>query len=135
MRKGEVEYQFRGSNQLFQTLEDPEVILSGPSETGKTIAVLYRLHQLCLKYPVQAVIVRKVAADLHSFTTLLLTSLLAAVSVAVLLAPTTYTAVYGWRRRATLRRKAEFMAFALEDSPMAFAVYDARPSTRRCSRA
>lgn len=40
-------------------------MLSGPAETGKTIAALHRLHCLCLDYPgAQCAIVRKVQADI-----------------------------------------------------------------------
>lgn len=45
---------------------DQEVILSGPSETGKTWASLHRLHRDMLRYPgAQAAIVRKTYQSMH----------------------------------------------------------------------
>ena len=55
-----------GARQLWQC-KSPEVILSGPAETGKTIASLHKLDALCWKYPnLQTVMVRKVYADIKS---------------------------------------------------------------------
>jgi phage terminase large subunit len=45
----------------------PEVILAGPSETGKTTACLHKLNALLWKYPgAQAVLVRKVRDTIYS---------------------------------------------------------------------
>ena len=53
-------FEFRNAAKRLQTCDAHEVIISGPSETGKTIAALARLHKLMCRYPgAQAVIVRK----------------------------------------------------------------------------
>src|SRR5690554_5706743 len=60
-------YRFRGAAKRFQTAwmrprgdGIAEVILSGPSETGKTLAALTLLRDLCWANPgLQAVLVRK----------------------------------------------------------------------------
>jgi phage terminase large subunit len=58
-------YKFRGAALRLQTENAHEVILSGPSETGKTVAELYKLNQLANQYPgMQGVIIRKVRADM-----------------------------------------------------------------------
>jgi len=54
-----VEREFRGAAKEFQDLIAREVIIEGPSETGKTLAILTRIHKLALKYPIQVLIVRK----------------------------------------------------------------------------
>lgn len=52
--------EFRGGALTLQSCDAPEVIISGPSETGKTIASLTRLDRLMWQYAgAQAVIVRK----------------------------------------------------------------------------
>lgn len=44
---------------------DPEVILAGPSETGKTLAACYKSHLICSKYPgAQLALLRKVYGDI-----------------------------------------------------------------------
>lgn len=54
------QFEFRGGALKLQSCDEPEVILSGPADTGKTIAALSRLHRLCCENKgVQAVIVRK----------------------------------------------------------------------------
>jgi phage terminase large subunit len=58
-------YTFRGAALEFQAQAAPEIVLTGPSETGKTIAVLNRLHQVARAQPIQAVILRKFHVDLH----------------------------------------------------------------------
>ncbi len=56
---------FRGSGLAIQSLDAPEFIISGPSETGKTIAALARLHRLAQTYSrSQWAIVRKVRHDM-----------------------------------------------------------------------
>ena len=53
-------FEFRGAALELQTCDEPEVIISGPADTGKTIAGLSRLHRLMCEYPgAQGVIVRK----------------------------------------------------------------------------
>ena len=57
----------RGSNLRLQASTEPEIILSGPSETGKTIAALTHLDTLARATPHMAgAIVRKVRADMDS---------------------------------------------------------------------
>lgn len=59
-------YQFYGGNAAAIASTAQEVILSGPSETGKTLAILYLLNRLCYEYPgLQAAIVRKRQTDLY----------------------------------------------------------------------
>lgn len=58
---------FRGASLHLQSSEAQEIIISGPSETGKTIAALARIDMLCRQYrEVQAVIMRKVLNDTHN---------------------------------------------------------------------
>lgn len=53
-----------GAKQLWQC-RSPEVVLSGPAETGKTIGALHKMDALMWKYPgCQAAMVRKVYADI-----------------------------------------------------------------------
>ena len=42
---------FRGANADFIRSHAPEVILSGPAGTGKTLASLQKMHRCCIKYP------------------------------------------------------------------------------------
>jgi PBSX family phage terminase large subunit len=57
--------EFRGNALALQTRRDHELILSGPAETGKTFATVWRLHSLCRDNPnTQAVIIRKTLADI-----------------------------------------------------------------------
>jgi len=59
-------YQARGACQEFIYSREHETILSGPSETGKTLAACWKIHTLATKYHgSQIAIVRKVAADLQ----------------------------------------------------------------------
>lgn len=52
---------FRGAALALQTLDAPEWICAGPSETGKTFACLYRLDRLLATTPkAQAALIRKV---------------------------------------------------------------------------
>lgn len=58
--------KFYGGNKDFFYSRDPEVIVSGPSETGKTIAACYKYHILATMYPgLQGAIVRKVQASVY----------------------------------------------------------------------
>ena len=55
---------YGGARELWESTEHC-VILAGPSETGKTLAMLHLLDHLCWTYPkLRAVIVRKVRADM-----------------------------------------------------------------------
>lgn len=57
---------YGGGRELWNSTE-PRVILHGPAESGKTLAVLHLLDHLCWSYPnLQCAIVRKVAADMPS---------------------------------------------------------------------
>jgi len=63
-KKGGV--RFYGGNREFFYSRAPEVIVSGPAETGKTLTACWKLHLLALKYPgMQAAIVRKVQASVY----------------------------------------------------------------------
>lgn len=60
-----VRYDFYGGNAEMQALREQEVMLSGPADTGKTIACLYLLNQLCWKHEgIQCAIIRKEYASL-----------------------------------------------------------------------
>ena len=55
----------RGDNRVFLSAKEHEVILCGPSDTGKTFASCVKAHLICLRYPgAQGVIARKTAASL-----------------------------------------------------------------------
>lgn len=57
--------RFRGAALQAQTITDSEWIISGPAETGKTFASMYRLHRELSNTPnARATIVRKVRAAL-----------------------------------------------------------------------
>lgn len=58
-------WKFRGAAAELIEATDHQLICSGPAETGKTIACCLKVHKICLEYKnVQAVIVRKVRADI-----------------------------------------------------------------------
>ena len=58
-------FEFRGAALALQSDNAHEIIVSGPSETGKTVAALYKLNRLALENPgYQGVIVRKTRADM-----------------------------------------------------------------------
>ena len=60
-----VPYSFFGGNKRALLCRDPEVILSGPAETGKTLAQLFKLHMAAYRYPgAQLAIVRKRKTDI-----------------------------------------------------------------------
>lgn len=60
-----IEYKFYGQNLLFYQCRESEFMLSGPAQTGKTIAGLALLNSLAWQYPnSQWAIVRKVRADM-----------------------------------------------------------------------
>lgn len=57
---------FRGSALIAQTMTAREWVLSGPSETGKTFAMLYYVHTMLCKYPnARATLLRKVRATVY----------------------------------------------------------------------
>lgn len=54
-----------GANREAFFCQEPEYILSGPAETGKTISCLYKIHILCLSFPnVRALLLRKTFSEL-----------------------------------------------------------------------
>jgi len=58
-------YEWRGGNAALIESRDPEVILSGPSDTGKSWAACYKAHMACREYPgAQGALIRQVAADI-----------------------------------------------------------------------
>ena len=58
-------YEWRGGNAALIESCAPEVIASGPSETGKSFAACYKTHMACREYPKsQRAVVRKVAASI-----------------------------------------------------------------------
>jgi phage terminase large subunit len=60
---------FRGGPAQMMESRAPEIVLSGPAGTGKSRAVLTKLHLAMLKYPgAKALIVRKTARSLGSTT-------------------------------------------------------------------
>jgi hypothetical protein len=65
-RRASSALSFRGAAQEAQEIQQSEWIISGPAETGKTFASMYRLHTLMQQYPkARAVIVRKVRMWLY----------------------------------------------------------------------
>lgn len=59
-------YKPRGGAAEFMYAKDPEVIIHGPAETGKTLAACWKLHILASKYAgMQASIVRKTQKSLY----------------------------------------------------------------------
>lgn len=57
---------FRGAALQIQSNEHGECIISGPSETGKTFAMLYAVHTMLMTYPkARATLVRKVRATIY----------------------------------------------------------------------
>lgn len=58
-------FEFRGAALEIQSLRLPEFVISGPSETGKTIAALHLCDTLARAHPgAQGALVRKVRADM-----------------------------------------------------------------------
>lgn len=57
--------RFRGANLEAQTTEEPEFVLAGPAGTGKSVAILARLHANAERYPgSRQLILRKTRASL-----------------------------------------------------------------------
>lgn len=56
---------FRGNNRAVQTAADREIVLTGPGGTGKSVALLTRLHRNAEQYPgSRQLIIRKTRASL-----------------------------------------------------------------------
>ena len=67
VRRGDYgfKYEFYGNNATIQTIREPEYILAGGRDTGKTMAWLYYLNQLAWNYPgCQLAIIRKEYASM-----------------------------------------------------------------------
>jgi PBSX family phage terminase large subunit len=57
---------YRGANADAIRSRDAEIIVSGPAGTGKTLAVLHKLHRCAIKYPgMRALIARKTRISLN----------------------------------------------------------------------
>ncbi len=62
-----VDLSFYGSNKDAVECGDSEVLLIGPAETGKTLAMLWKIHRLAFKYKdASLVILRKTLTSVHS---------------------------------------------------------------------
>lgn len=60
-----IEYNPRGAAVDIFLMRDPEIVLSGPAGTGKSYAILQKLHLIALKYPgVRLLMVRKTRRSL-----------------------------------------------------------------------
>lgn len=63
----EIPYSLYGGNREAFYCRDSEVILAGPADTGKTMALLTKLHLLAYKYPNAAIVIlRKQLTDVYS---------------------------------------------------------------------
>ena len=59
-------FTLRGGAKKLWLCKDREVMLSGPSETGKTVGALFKLHMLLLHFPgARATILRKTLTSLY----------------------------------------------------------------------
>lgn len=59
--------QFRGPMRQIFSCRDPEIVLSGPAGTGKSVALWHRLHAALIKYPgARALALRKTLTSLTS---------------------------------------------------------------------
>lgn len=59
-------YEFRGVAFTLQTAQDREIVLTGATRTGKSLAALYKLHRCALKYPgFRGLIIRKTRESLN----------------------------------------------------------------------
>jgi phage terminase large subunit len=64
-RLGAGGYVFYGANRELWHCREPEVVLSGPYETGKSLSALSKIHALCVKYPgCRVLLVRKLYSAL-----------------------------------------------------------------------
>src|SRR5579864_8274647 len=60
-----VKFSFRGHNADLISSRAPEIMLSGPAGTGKTLAAVYKLHRVAAKYPgARCLVVRKTRESL-----------------------------------------------------------------------
>lgn len=64
-----VRYEPRGAARALFKSRASEVLMAGPSGTGKSLACLFRMHLACLKYPgIRCLIARKTAVSLTRTT-------------------------------------------------------------------
>jgi PBSX family phage terminase large subunit len=62
----ETDYTPYGGNADLIYSHEPEVIIEGPAETGKTMAACWKSHLICLKYPgAQGAIIRKTQTSVY----------------------------------------------------------------------
>jgi phage terminase large subunit len=62
-----VDLSFYANNKAAIECQAPEVLLIGPAETGKTIALLWKLHRLAFKYPKASLVIsRKTLTSTYS---------------------------------------------------------------------
>lgn len=63
------EYHYRGANARIIASQEPEVMLEGPAGTGKSVAILHKIHKCARKYPgMRALIVRQSRESLTQST-------------------------------------------------------------------
>jgi hypothetical protein len=63
------EYRYRGANARIIASQEPEVMLEGPAGTGKSVAILHKIHKCARKYPgMRALIVRQSRESLTQST-------------------------------------------------------------------
>jgi phage terminase large subunit len=78
-------YEFRGDNAALFTCHAPQAILSGPADTGKTVAACTKLHWNCQKYPgSQHSMVRKTYSSMPGSVCQTFTRIIAGANVKVL---------------------------------------------------
>jgi phage terminase large subunit len=63
---GREDYSFYGQVRAAIRCRDPEVVLSGPADTGKTLGILWKLNAIAEQRPVSIVIARKQLTDVYS---------------------------------------------------------------------
>ena len=62
-----IPYSFYGANEQAFYCREPEVMLAGPADTGKTLALLTKLHLLALMYRGASIVIcRKQQTDIYS---------------------------------------------------------------------
>ena len=67
MTNYDIDLSFYGDNKRAIECQAPEVLLIGPAETGKTIALLWKLHRIAFKYKnASLVILRKTLTSTYS---------------------------------------------------------------------
>ena len=59
MAGGVLEYDFYGNNKAAIECGNPEVLLIGPAETGKTLGLLWKLHRVATKYKKTSIVIAR----------------------------------------------------------------------------